>query len=161
MSNYNTCNRKLYNNYGDFLQKYLFLFLKLKAVISGKVNIYHPISFLFNKIEYITYIAVGHGVCYFKYFLYTKNQIYGIKTNNKLLLPNSSPIISIAKKYGWKDKNIIKINLPRWDKYNNNTSALNNENNNKLKSNSIFIMFTWRSGPGDRRTRRRDGKEHR
>ena len=137
-------NRKLYNNYGDFLQKYLFLFLKLKSVISGKVNIHHPITSLFNKIEYITYIAVGHGVCYFKYFLYTQNQIYGIKTNNKLLLVNSAPIISIAKKYGWKDKNIIKLNLPRWDKYNNNISALYNNNNNKLKSNSIFIMFTWR-----------------
>ena len=138
-------NRNIYNNYGDFLQKYLILFLKLKAVVSGKVNIYHHISFLFYKIEYIKYISVGHGVCFFKYFLYNKKQIYGIYTNNKLLLPNSNRIISIAKKYGWKDKDIIKINLPRWDKY-NNISMMNlyKNNKNKLKSNSIFIMFTWR-----------------
>ena len=138
-------NRNIYNNYGDFLQKYLILFLKLKAVLSGKVNIYHHISFLFYKIEYINYISVGHGVCYFKYFLYSKKQIYGIYTNNKILLPNSYQIISIAKKYGWKDKDIIKLNLPRWDKYNKeNIQNLYTNNKNQLQSNSIFILFTWR-----------------
>ena len=141
-------NRTLYNNYGDFLQKYFILFLKLKAVISGRLDIYHKISHLFYDLEYTTYIAVGHGVCYFKYDLYTKNQIYGINTNNKLLLPDSEPIISIAKKYGWKDKDIIKSNLPRWDKYNNDiihkSSFSEESNGHKIESNSIFIMFTWR-----------------
>ena len=75
-------NRKLYDKYGDFLEKYFFLFLKVKAVISARLAIYHNISKLFYDLEYTTYIAVGHGVCYFKYYLYTENQIYGINTNN-------------------------------------------------------------------------------
>ena len=52
-------------------------------------------------------------------------------------------IISIAKNYGWKDENIIKINLPRWDKYNNIISS-NSYYKYNLKNNSIFILFTWR-----------------
>ena len=51
----------------------------------------------------------------------------------------------MALKYGWNYQNIIRINLPRWDKYN----ILNNNNNilkdNKIiKNNSIYLMFTWR-----------------
>ena len=138
-------NRKLFRKYGNFLQKYFFLFLKVKAVISGRVAIYHPIQELFYNLENATFIAVGHGVCYFKYYLYTKNQIYGINRNNKILLPDSEPIISIAKKFGWKDKDIIKNNLPRWDKYNNDIIHKPDESeDNNLKTNSIFIMFTWR-----------------
>lgn len=56
-------------------------------------------------------------------------------------MPNSEKIISLAKEYGWKDENIIKINLPRWDKYLINE---NEEYNDNIKDNSIFIMFTWR-----------------
>ena len=56
-------------------------------------------------------------------------------------MPPSEKIISIAKKYGWKDENIIKLNLPRWDKYNSNEI---NEKKTYIYSNSIFIMFTWR-----------------
>ena len=124
---------------GSFLEKYLTLFLKLKIVVSGRGTTFN--TNIFYNIEYISYICVGHGVCYFKYFLYKDNRIYGIKKNNKLLLPNSEKIISIAKKYGWKDENIIKINLPRWDKYLINEDE---ENTNKIRNNSIFIMFTWR-----------------
>ena len=51
-------------------------------------------------------------------------------------------IINLAKKYGWTDENIIKINLPRWDKYNNKNDYI--QNIIKLNSNSIFMMFTWR-----------------
>ena len=141
-------NKTLYENYGNILQKYFFLFLKLKAVISGRLHIFHKITQLFYYLEYITYIGVGHGVCYFKYYLYTKKQIYGIYTNNKLLLPNSYPLISIAKKYGWKDEDLIKSNLPRWDKYNNDSFHKiyfsENLKNNSINSNSIFVMFTWR-----------------
>ena len=138
-------NEKAYSNYGDSLEKYYDLILKLKAVISGKIIAFHCISNLFYYLEYLTYIAVGHGVCYFKYFLYNKNRLYGINKNNKILLPPSNKIISIAKKYGWKDKDIIKINLPRWDKYNKyNKKRFFIKKKEELKTNSIFIMFTWR-----------------
>ena len=123
----------------NFLEKYLTLLLKIKVVVSGRGTTFN--TNLFYNIEYITYLCVGHGVCYFKYYLYNHDRIYGINKNNKLLLPPSEKIISIAKKYGWKDENIIKLNLPRWDKYNSNEI---NEKKTYIYSNSIFIMFTWR-----------------
>lgn len=137
--------RNLYKLFGDFLEKYLTLILKLKAVISAIENSYFVLYKLYYNIEYITYIAVGHGLCYFKFFLYRKHRTYGIKKNNKLLIPPSKILINLAKKYGWKEENLIKINLPRWDKYNlkdNYSSYLKNER--RIKNNSILIMFTWR-----------------
>jgi hypothetical protein len=131
-------NRDNYYKNGDFLEKYLTLFLKLKAVISGKYTSLHSISILFFNIEYITYIAVGHGVCYFKHYLFNDYRLYGKKKNNKILIPPSDKLISLVKKHGWDDKDIIKINLPRWDKYNCE------EKGNYFLNNSIFIMFTWR-----------------
>ena len=125
---------------GDFLEKYLTLFLKLKVVVSARGTAFN--TNLFYNIEYITYICVSHGVCYFKYFLYNENRIYGKNKNNKILLTSSDKIISISKKYGWEDKDIIKINLPRWDKYDLNQIGI--FTNDKIKNNSIFIMFTWR-----------------
>ena len=128
---------------GDFLEKYLSIFLKLKIVVSGRGTTFN--TNIFYNIEYISYICVGHGVCYFKYFLYEEKRIYGDKKNDILLLPPSEKIVLVAKKYGWNDNNIIKINLPRWDKYNNDEiNIIELEDNENIKSNSILIMFTWR-----------------
>ena len=91
----------------------------MKAVISAKEGTRTKYSQLFYNLEYVTYIAVGHGVCYFKDYLYADDRLYGRKINDKILIPPSEKIISIAKKFGWKDENIIKLNLPRWDKFNN------------------------------------------
>lgn len=119
---------------GNFLEKYLDIFLKLKSTISG-AKIY-SINNLFYNIEYITYICLGHGISYLKDFLY--KDYYSSYIYNKILLPNSNMIISKAKKYGWKDTNIIKIGLPRWD------ILANNNKNKPFQNQSIFIMFTWR-----------------
>jgi CDP-glycerol glycerophosphotransferase (TagB/SpsB family) len=51
----------------------------------------------------------------------------------------------VAKIYGWKDDDIIKLNLPKWDKYNYNGSLPQLDNDHKIQSNSIFCMFTWRN----------------
>jgi CDP-glycerol glycerophosphotransferase (TagB/SpsB family) len=128
---------------GNFLEKHLTLLLKLKQVISEAGVSLDNINNIFYNIDYITYICVGHGVSFFKHFLYATNNWYGWKIFDKILSPPSTKLISIIKKYGWKDKNIIKINLPRWDKYNN--QYLNYCDNCNIKNNSIFIMFTWRS----------------
>ena len=133
-------NKNNYYKYGDFLENYLSLILKLKVVLSCKERAFHFISRFFYNSEYITYIAVGHGVCYFKDYLYSRNRLYGFNNNNKLLIPPSDKIISIAKNYGWKDEDIIKINLPKWDLYKNDGDIKNNE----INRNSIFMMFTWR-----------------
>ena len=132
------------NNYtinGNFLENYLTLILKLKQVISaGGINIFY-FENLFYNIEYITYICVGHGVSFFKHFLYNYYNWYGSKVYDKILLPPSSKLISVASKYGWKEENIIKINLPRWDKYNFNNFY---KDKSSINNNCIFIMFTWR-----------------
>ena len=128
---------------GDFLEKYLTIFLKLKAVISGAE--YYSLNNLFYNIDYITYISVGHGISLLKYFLYYPYNYYGNRIYNKILLPPSEIIISKAKECGWNIKDIIKINLPRWDRYSNITeNSFIFKENEKITRNSIFVMFTWR-----------------
>ena len=119
---------------GDFLEKYLYLLLKLKISIAGAI--FPAINNIFTIIEYITCINIGHGVKFFKSFLY--NDYTSPKRYNKLVLAPSLKLISIAKKYGWKEENIIKICLPKWDKYN---IFIDNIIYNEK---SIFIFFTFR-----------------
>ena len=126
---------------GDFLENYLTLFLKLKAVISARATPFNFATNIFYNLEYITYIGVGHGISFFKYFLYNAEHTYGIKRNDKIVLPPSDKLIYPAKKYGWKEDNIIKMNLPRWEKYDKHVVI---ENKDNLENYSIFIMFTWR-----------------
>ena len=129
---------------GDFLERHLSLFLKLKSVISGGGTYFNYINNLFYNIEYITYISITHGVCYFKKFLYEDYSCYGPKRIDKILIPPIKEIFEIAKSYGWKDKDIIKINLPKWDNYSNKNKTSFSNNKNEFKTNSIFIFFTWR-----------------
>ena len=126
---------------GDFLEKYLDLVLRLKAVITAEQ--YDSIDNIFYNIEYITYIFLGHGVQYIKSYLY--NDYCSYKNYNKILIPPSKHIIDVALKNGWNIENIIQLGLPRWDNY------LLKEKNNLLfdktnkKEKSIFLMFTWRN----------------
>ena len=99
--------------YGDFLEKYIFVFFKLKVMISGRPNFNTD---LFYNMEYVTYVCVGHGICYFKDYLFNPERIYGIRRNDKIILPDSDILVDIVKKHGWKDEDIFRVNLPRWDK---------------------------------------------
>jgi hypothetical protein len=72
--------------------------------------------------------------------LYNCSSYYGKNRYNKILIPFSKKLLSVANKYGWNDDDIIKINLPRWDKYNDSKKIFQIKNYSK----SIFIMFTWR-----------------
>ena len=119
--------------------------LKLKAVISCKESSFHYVSYLFYKIEYVTYIAVGHGVNFFKDYLFGFFRIYGRGLNDKILIPPSIVLIYITSKWGWQEEDIIKINLPRWDRYSNIEYYFSGN----IKSNSILDMFTWRNGFND------------
>ena len=56
-----------------------------------------------------------------------------------MLLVPSKKIINVALNYGWKEENIIKNCLPKWDKYDNYKKE------NKENDKSIFIFLTWRS----------------
>ena len=133
-------NKREYFKFGEFVEKYLTLILKLKSVISCKQNSFHYLSYLFYKVEYITYIAVGHGVDFFKDYLFEPYRIYGSKINNKVLIPPSKVLVDLAIRKGWEEENIIQINLPRWDRYSNSNYFLSGN----ITSNSILIMFTWR-----------------
>ena len=133
-------NNQNYTINGDFLEKYLTLILKLKQVISNSGIFFSYINNLFFNIEYITYISITHGVCYFKYYLYDEYRSYGKKKFDKILIPPTEKILFFANKYGWNNKDIIQLNLPKWDKYN----IENNSINMTHKNNSILIMFTWR-----------------
>ena len=138
-------NDKNYTINGNFLEKYLTLFLKLKQVISGGgFDLDYIKSNIFYNIDYITYICITHGVSFFKYFLYEINSVYGWRKYDKILIPPSDKLIYFAKIYGWRDENIIKLNLPRWDKYNNDILKYNDNDTSEININSIFIMFTWR-----------------
>ena len=131
------CEYKI-NDY--FLERHFTLILKLRQVLSSVGVKIDFINNLFYNIDYITYICIGHGVSYFKYYLY--KQYYGAKNFHKLLIPNSEKLILMALKYGWKEENLIKFNLPKWDKYNDMNKSLTEFR--KITNESIFIMFTWR-----------------
>ena len=138
-------NKENYTINGDFIEKYFTLFLKLKQVISGGGIYFNFVNNIFYNIEYITLISITHGVCLFKYFLYEDDACYGRRRIEKIVIPPSKLIISIAKNYGWKDKDIIKVNLPKWDKYNqNNNLSFDLEKKKNFNNSSIFLLFTWR-----------------
>ena len=119
---------------GNFLEKYFSLILKLKIVISGAE--YISFKNIFYNIDYITFISLTHGLNYFKTYLF--KTYYGKERYDKIVISPSKKIISLALKNGWEEKDLIKICLPKWDKF----DELKNikRNNNK----SIFIFFTWR-----------------
>ena len=104
-----TLDKEGYSLYGDFLEKYLLLILKLKAVISCKLKAINYISNLFYNLGYITYISIGHGICYFKEYLYSENRLYGKKMNDKILIPPSKKIILLLKNTAGKMKILLNI----------------------------------------------------
>ena len=99
--------------YGDFVEKYIGIFLKMKSLISGRPS-YNTDLFYF--MEYVTYVCVGHGICYFKPWLFNPERIYGIRRNDKIILPDSDILVDIIKIHGWKEEDIFRVNLPRWDR---------------------------------------------
>ena len=123
---------------GDFLEKYLEFVLKFKSVIAG--SDYFSKTNIFHDIEYITFINLGHGVSFFKHFLY--KDYLSCNYYDKIVIPPSNIIINVAKRYGWKEENIIKIGYPKWDLYNFNKENI--QESRKKERKSIFLMFTWR-----------------
>ena len=73
---------KNYKINDDFLERHFTLILKLKQVISSVGVSINFINNLFYNIDYINYICVGHGVSYFKYYLY--KGYYGPSNFDKL-----------------------------------------------------------------------------
>ena len=119
---------------GDFLEKFLEIFLKLKVVITAEQ--YESIDNLFYNIEYITYIFLGHGVQYIKSYLYKDYLSY--KRYDKMLLPPCEKIINVALNSGWKNENIIKIGLPKWDNYKIFRGSERKSENKTKKNNQFF-----------------------
>ena len=128
-------NEKNYRINDNFLEKHFTIVLKLRYVLTSVGILIDYYNNLFYNIDYITYICIGHGVAHFKPYLY--ENYYGPNNFHKLLIPNSVKLINMAIKHGWKNEDLIKFNLPRWEKYN----YINKLN---IRKYSIFVMFTWR-----------------
>ena len=125
--------RANYTINGDFVEKYLTLFLKLKAVVcSRQLNFYANV---FYVTDYIQYITIGHSMLYFKFFTEEKD-LSEKRKFDKIILPPSEKIIKLAKSYGWTDDDILQINFPRWDKFNN----LNVRNKTRIKESEINVI---------------------
>ena len=107
----------------------------MKAVISGAEFI--SFNNLFYYIEYITFISLTHGLNYFKTDLF--RTYYGRNRYHKLVVSTSEKIISLANQNGWEEKDLIKICLPKWDKFD-----IYRKKKKRKKNKSIFIFFTWR-----------------
>ena len=128
--------RANYTINGDFLEKYLTLFLKLKAVVcSRQLNFF---SNVFYITDYIQYITIGHSILYFKYFS-IDNDFAEKRKFDKLMLPPSPRVINLAKSFGWTEDDILQMNFPRWDKYNNLNDTRNN-NKSVSMTNNIRIL---------------------
>ena len=111
----------------NFLQNIADVLPHTKAIITS-FGTESVLDVYLKKLEYLKYIFIQHGQIYFKESVMHSGYLYPDKFPYILA---SSPIEEfILKKYGWKDQNIIKAGLPRWD---------------LLKEKSIFIMFTWRN----------------
>ena len=125
---------------GDVLEKYLELFLKLKAVITAEK--YKDIFNFFYNSDYIEYIFLGHGVTYIKSYLY--EDYLSPKRYNKIVLPPTKIILSLALKAGWKNEDIIQITCPKFDNYEIYKKKTKSYEYSESKERSIFVMFTWR-----------------
>ena len=89
---------------GDVLEKYLELFLKLKAVVTAEK--YNDIDNFFYNSDYIEYIFLGHGIQFIKSYLY--EDYLSPKRYNKMVLPPTKIIFSLALAAGWKNEDIVK-----------------------------------------------------
>ena len=121
-----------YTMTGTFFENYIELFLKLRAVVSAR-GVRFTANVFFNT-EYITYIYAGSGLYYFKPFVYMdfKDTLY--RRFDKIVIPNSEKFISLVKSNGWWDDEIIKINLPRWEKY-------YKENDEEKGNNKTIVIY--------------------
>lgn len=118
-------------NFRDFLFKIKDILPKTKAIITsfGTETI---LDKYFNSLPYLDYIFIQHGQIFFKESVLKNRYLYPGKFD--YILASSDNETNILKKYGWKDEQIIKSGLPRWDLLNDNI----------ISEKSIFIMFTWR-----------------
>jgi len=87
--------------------------LKMKSLISGRPNYNKDLLYF---MEYVTYVWVEHGICYFKPWLFNPERIYGLRRNDKIILPDSDISVDIVKIHIWKEDDIFRVNLPRWDR---------------------------------------------
>lgn len=126
---------------GDALEKYLELFLKLKAVVTAEK--YYDIDNFFYNSDYIEYIFLGHGIQYIKSYLY--DNYLSPKRYNKMVLPPTKIIFSLALEAGWKNEDIIKITCPKFDNYEIYKKKTKSYEYSESKERSIFVMFTWRN----------------
>lgn len=123
------------NNFEFFNAVYLKLF-KTKAVLTSFGSLNTKITELLYTNKEISYIHTGHGTVFLKNFILTTGYFSPLKYNKFIV---SSDVESqIFQQYGWDDKNLLKLGLPRWD----------NLKRFPHQQKTIFVMFTWRNSFG-------------
>lgn len=108
---------------------HFFKFLRLSKFMTS-FGVTDSLKFFLFKNKYIDFIFLDHGVILLKDNIFCN---YNKHTFNKFLVSNDYEAQIVKEKGGFKDTDLIKVTLPRFDLLKSNTSEKN-----------IFFFFTWR-----------------
>lgn len=117
----------------DFLPDIYDILLRTKAVITSFDIPNRDLQDKFKEIPFFKYIFIQHGQIFLDGHCMRSGYIRPQKYDYMLI--SSKEEENILKRYGFSDKELLKVGLPRWD-------LLPTENIKKEKS--ILIMPTWR-----------------
>lgn len=118
---------------GDFLEALYDVLLSTKCIISSFGENSGVVEKFFRKNPFWKYIFIQHGQIFLKESVMSNGYICPKKFDKYLI--SSETERNIFKKYGFKDDQLIKCGLPRWDLLNERPAE---------SEKSIFVMFTWR-----------------
>lgn len=117
----------------EFISKIYPVLLKTKAVITSFGENSGTIDLFFKRNPYWQYIFIQHGTTYLKESVLYNGYLYPKKFDKVLVCSDKEEALFI--KYGFEQRQLIKVGLPRWDLL---------KQSNKVKSKSILLMLTWR-----------------
>ena len=94
---------------------------------------------IINKVSYIKYLYINHGITYFKSdFDFINNELKDVEIKKRNIITSSPFEYSIlVDKFKYSRNNIYKAGLARFDKY-------NEVNRNNLFKKCILAFFTYR-----------------
>jgi len=120
-----------------FLNEELFsVMLRTRAVITSFGCVSGRLEKFFARSANIEYIFIGHGMTFFR-LSHLKGYYMSARRYNRILVSNEYEK-ELMLRHGWREKQIIKTGLPRWDKLaRKKTSGVRG-------GGKVLIFFTWR-----------------
>ena len=123
------------NKIDDELYYILYPYLLDTKIIVLSYNL-DEFNKIINKVSYLKYLKINHGIRYFKRLKY--NDLSGLFKKNRNSIFSSPYEYELYKsKYNFKDENMFKGGLPRYDRFQNIIK-------NKTEKECILISFTYR-----------------